>query len=139
MVRPCAGVRATIRASRGTPSPARPVSQSPLRHDVVLDISNVKRTGVAPRVGRVGLPDDAPAFAVNVDCSEYYVLLDSSKAVETADEPLGRPGAQTHSWYFGNAIFSRDVFDTIIGVENGQRSTRATGPDGKLHLARGKA
>jgi len=109
------------------------------QHDVVLDISNVKRLGVAPRVGRVGLPDDAPGFAVNVDCSEYYALLDSSKAVEAADEPLGRPGAPSHSWYFGNAIFSRDVFDTIIGVENGQRSTRVTGRDGKLHLARGKA
>jgi esterase/lipase superfamily enzyme len=30
------------------------------RRDQALDLSNVKRFGVAPRVGRIGLPDDAP-------------------------------------------------------------------------------
>ena len=40
------------------------------RNDSVLDISNVKRLGVAPRVGRIGLPPDSPAIAVNIDCTE---------------------------------------------------------------------
>jgi esterase/lipase superfamily enzyme len=109
------------------------------QNDVALDISNVKRLGVAPRVGRIGLPGDAPRLAVNVDCTEYYTLLDSDATVEHADEPLGRPGTKSHSWYFGNAIFTRDVFETVIGIENSQRSTRTVGPDGKLHLTRGNA
>ena len=107
------------------------------RHDVVLDISNVKRLGVAPRVGRVGLPDDCPRKAVNIDCTDYYGLLASSQSVQATDEPQGLPGAQSHSWYFGNAIFTGDVFDTIIGTENTPRTTRVVGTDGRLHLTRG--
>jgi len=42
------------------------------RHDGVLGLSNFKRAGVAPRAGRVGLPDDAPSQSVNVDCSDYF-------------------------------------------------------------------
>lgn len=109
------------------------------QHDIALDISNVKRLGVAPRVGRIGLPDDAPTQAINVDCTDYYALLDSNQSVAQADEPLGRSGTPSHSWYFGNAIFARDVFDTVIGIENSQRTTRTQGVDGKLHLARGIA
>src|SRR5271170_5119326 len=41
-------------------------------HDEVLQISNIKRVGIEPRVGRVGLPAAAPGIAVNVDCSQYY-------------------------------------------------------------------
>ncbi|MEO8460372.1 MAG: hypothetical protein ABI451_07580 [Dokdonella sp.] len=106
------------------------------RNDSVLDISNVKRLGVAPRVGRIGLPSDSPRMAVNVDCTDYYALLASDKKVQKADKPLGSAGAQSHSWYFGNAIFSRDVFHTVIGIENGQRTTRVVGEDGMLRLAR---
>ena len=36
------------------------------KYDEALDLSNVKRVGVAPRVGRVGLPDDALQNAVNI-------------------------------------------------------------------------
>lgn len=108
------------------------------QRDVVLDISNVKRLGIAPRVGRVGLPGDSPAIAVNVDCTEYYVLLAADPNVQAADEPKGFDGTQSHSWYFGNAVFTKDVFDTVIGIENSQRITRVAGSDGKLHLARGK-
>ena len=39
------------------------------RHDAVLKLSNAKRVGMAPRVGRVGLPTDAPSKAVDIDCS----------------------------------------------------------------------
>ncbi len=104
------------------------------RNDSVLDISNVKRLGIAPRVGRIGLPPDSPALAVNVDCTDYYAQLASDKAAQAADQPKGFSGAQSHSWYFGNAVFTRDVFDTVIGIENSQRTTRVVGADGKLRL-----
>ena len=109
------------------------------RNDSVLDISNVKRLGVAPRVGRIGLPPDSPATAVNIDCTDYYAQLASDKSVQKADEPPGIAGAQSHSWYFGNAVFTRDVFDTVIGIENGLRTTRVAGMDGGLRLAREKS
>ncbi|MGH8041324.1 MAG: alpha/beta hydrolase [Rudaea sp.] len=106
------------------------------QHDAVLDISNVKRLGVAPRVGRVGLPDDAPAMAVNVDCTDYYAQLAGNPGVRAADEPAGIAGAESHSWYFGNAIFTRDLFCTIIGTEPGVVPTRKLDSNGQLQLVR---
>lgn len=41
-------------------------------HDSVLKLSNTKRIGLAPRVGRVGLADNAGHKAVNVNCGPYY-------------------------------------------------------------------
>jgi hypothetical protein len=105
-------------------------------NDAVLDISNVKRAGIAPRAGRKGLPDDAPANAYNVDCTEYYGLYSSDPTIPARDGPLHVSGAQSHSWYFGNAIFTLDLFQTIIGFPSSPRTTRATGQDGKLHLVR---
>ena len=90
-------------------------------------------------MGRIGLPPDSPATAVNIDCTDYYAQLASDKSVQKADEPLGIAGAQSHSWYFGNAVFTRDVFDTVIGIENGLRTTRVAGMDGGLRLAREKS
>jgi hypothetical protein len=106
------------------------------RHDSVLDLSNVKRLGVAPRVGRVGLPSDALSKAVNVNCSDYYALLDSNSNIQKIDEPLGRAGAASHSWHFGNAIFTLDLFNTIIGVDRESSPTRFTAPDGTINLRR---
>ena len=106
------------------------------RHDSVLDLSNVKRVGVAPRVGRIGLPPDAPSKAVNVDCTNYYAQLDTRPEIATADEPRGRPGAPSHSWYFGNAIFTRDLFATVIGTDRQSAPTRSVGSDGTIELIR---
>ena len=108
------------------------------RHDAVLDISNAKRLGIAPRVGRVGLPGDAPAKAVNVDCTDYFAqLTDPAHAqIAATDQPAGIQGAQSHSWYFGNAMFTRDVFSTVIGIEDGVVPTRAASPDGEFRLIR---
>jgi esterase/lipase superfamily enzyme len=78
-------------------------------HDEVLQISNVKRIGVEPRVGRVGLPAAAPASAVNVDCSLYY---------QAAIEPhaLGTAGITTsHSWQFEDPVFTEDLAQTLNG------------------------
>lgn len=92
-------------------------------HDSVLGLSNVKRAGVAPRVGRVGLPDDAPDKAVNVDCSDYWKtdLTDAEKK-----KSLGNPA---HSWHIGNPVFTRDMIDTMNGVDRSQMVTRVE--DGK--------
>jgi esterase/lipase superfamily enzyme len=60
-----------------------PRSESAFRHsyritnysngyDEVLQISNANRLGLAPRVGRVGLPADSACKAVNVDCSSHF-------------------------------------------------------------------
>ncbi|MGT0247606.1 alpha/beta hydrolase [Burkholderia pyrrocinia] len=93
-------------------------------YDEALDLSNVKRVGTAPRVGRIGLPDDAPAKAVNVDCTAYYHSLDTNDVVSKADQPEGRVGCASHSWYFGNRVFAIDLFQTIIGVDRSLPDTR---------------
>lgn len=105
------------------------------RHDQALDLSNVKRLGMAPRVGRVGLPSDAPATAVNVDCTQYYEALtaDGSTWVAT-DQPNGFVGMQSHSWYFGNRVFTADLFAVLIGTDRQVMRTRQSGPGGALQL-----
>jgi hypothetical protein len=89
------------------------------RYDLALDISNVKRVGIAPRVGRIGLPDGIPQKAVNVDCSDYYQSLASSKAMQKTDQPYQPPflGFQSHTWFFGNRVFTEDLFHVIIGTD----------------------
>ena len=104
------------------------------RHDQVLDLSNVKRLGVAPRVGRSGLPGDAPPQAVNVDCTAYYAKLVEDPAMAAADQPRGFMGTKSHSWYFGNQPFTRDLFGVMIGEDRTVIPTRAVAPDGSLVL-----
>jgi Alpha/beta hydrolase of unknown function (DUF900) len=107
------------------------------RNDSVLDISNVKRVGLAPRVGRIGLPPNAPSSAVNVDCSGYYQQLSSDPAVKAADMSGGPlSGVFCHSWYFANMVFARDLFLTLIGTDRISVPTRAMGPGGALSLVR---
>jgi len=74
-------------------------------YDQVLQISNAKRAGFSPRVGRVGLPVDAPAKAVNVDCSDYY----------HATYNVGSP-TTSHSWHFNDQVFLKDLTETIRGT-----------------------
>ncbi len=105
------------------------------RHDAVLDLSNVKRLGAAPRVGRIGLPIDAPENAVDVDCSGYYEeLTKDHSSIKTTDQPDGFMGAQSHSWYFGNRIFTRDLFLTLIGSDRVVMPTREISAGGKISL-----
>jgi esterase/lipase superfamily enzyme len=103
------------------------------RHDQALDISNVKRVGIAPRVGRIGLPADAPSTAVNVDCTPYYEVFEANAG---ADQPGGVVGIQSHSWYFGNMVFARDLFQTLIGIDRTVITTRGVAADGHLILQR---
>jgi esterase/lipase superfamily enzyme len=84
------------------------------RGDSVLKLSNVKRLGMAPRVGRVGLPDNHPDKAVDVDCTEYFAKLNSDPAVKAADQHESI-GSFDHSWHIGNRIFAADLFETLRG------------------------
>ncbi|PKD40368.1 hypothetical protein CWO84_10235 [Methylomonas sp. Kb3] len=82
--------------------------------DSVLKLSNGKRLGMAPRVGRMGLPADIPAKAVNVDCTDYFQLLDSDDTVKASDQNA-KIGTFDHSWHIGNQVFTRDLFELLKG------------------------
>lgn len=101
------------------------------RYDEVLAISNAKRAGVEDRVGRVGLPEGAPKTALNVDCSKRYEALPSGgplAIVKTAEA--------SHSWYFGDENFYRDLAQTLKGsVDRSVVAKRTVGADGGLALA----
>lgn len=75
--------------------------------DDVLAVSNAKRLGTAPRVGRVGLPRDHDRKAVNVDCSAYFTTIDPDAARFV--------GTFTHSWHIGDPVFARDLAMTLEG------------------------
>ena len=100
------------------------------KFDEVLQISNVKRAGVEPRAGRVGLPPDAPRKCVNVDCSAHFASL---------PPPPGGPMATipwSHGWYFADATFHADLAATLRGaVDRTVIATRQPGPGDTLILA----
>lgn len=103
--------------------------------DSALKLSNAKRLGMAPRAGRVGLPGDAPAKAVNVDCTAYFAQLASNPQVKAEDqgEVLG---AFDHSWHIGNRVFARDLFETLKGDLDRSHIPTREAVDGKLVLVR---
>ncbi len=76
-------------------------------YDSVLKLSNIKRVGVAPRIGRVGMPDDAPGKAVNVSCGDYFVSKKESSSTFT--------GSFDHSWHIGDKLFAKDLLFTLHG------------------------
>jgi len=97
------------------------------RHDGVLNLSNAKRAGIAPRAGRVGLPESSPSHAVNVDCTGYYETI-----------PAGQPmiGSREHSWYIGDPVFTREMIDNMLGVDRDVRPTRSHLSQNRYGLAR---
>jgi esterase/lipase superfamily enzyme len=80
------------------------------RYDEVLQISNAKRAGVAPRVGRVGLPANAPPKTVNVDCSDVYASLPKPDPIDAL--------SFSHSWYFTTPRFYDDLAQTLFGGQD---------------------
>jgi pimeloyl-ACP methyl ester carboxylesterase len=95
-------------------------------YDSVLAASNAKRLGVAPRAGRVGLPPDANAKAIDVDCGDYFLGLDPDSSVFFGD--FG------HSWHIGNRVFARDLAMTLEGAIDRKAITTRVFVDGKLSL-----
>jgi hypothetical protein len=78
-------------------------------YDAVLQISNAKRAGLAPRVGRVGLPDDAPPKALDVNCGEYWQQMMATR------DPATIIGYPSHSWHVGDPVFTQDLVETLKG------------------------
>jgi esterase/lipase superfamily enzyme len=92
-------------------------------YDEVLQVSNVKRIGFSPRVGRVGLPSDAPEKAVDVNCSKHF---------ETAYGSSGL--VKSHSWYFEDDEFHKDLAITLRGkIDRNYIPTRDTG-EGRVQI-----
>ncbi len=77
--------------------------------DEVLQISNVKRAGLEPRVGRIGLPSNVPAKAVNINCGEYYQSMIQHR------DPGTIIGSKSHSWHIGDPVFTKDLAETLKG------------------------
>lgn len=76
-------------------------------YDSALKMSGVKRLGTAPRVGRVGLPSDAPENIVNVNVGAYWSTLDKDNSEAS--------GSWSHSWHFDDPVFAKDLVCTIQG------------------------
>ena len=79
--------------------------QNPFDH--VLAASNAKRLGVAPRIGRVGLPEHPHPKACNVNCGDYFAKLNPK------NEKFF--GTFAHSWHIGNRVFARDLAMALEG------------------------
>lgn len=91
-------------------------------YDEILQISNMKRIGLSPRVGRVGLPADAPTKAVNVDCSAYFQSAYGARSGEEGYNIL------THSWYFSDEGLFKDLALTLAGaIDREKIPTRVPG------------
>jgi len=102
--------------------------------DSVLKLSNAKRVGISPRVGRVGLPEKVPGKAVDVDCTGYFRELEDNEAVRARDQ-VAEIGSFQHSWYIGNRLFIRDLFEVIKGdLDRESIPTRRVDTGGNLHL-----
>jgi len=76
--------------------------------DGILSLSNVKRVGVSPRLGRIGLPENHPQKAVNVNCGNYY----KSQEPKFKKAKMKNPG---HIWYFFDQTLMADVYHTVMG------------------------
>ena len=98
--------------------------------DKVLGVSNMKRLGTAPRVGRVGLPVDASPKTVNVDCSSYFCTKDPKTSTFV--------GTFNHSWHIGDPEFALDLAMTLEGEIDRNSITTRQSTDGKLSLVSGK-
>lgn len=88
---------------------AEPISRSPgqTRSDRAPKCSNVKRLGVAPLAGRVGLPENFPFKAVGVVCGARFLK------VHPTTNPVVDP--ISHGWYFDDLVFLEDLAFTFAG------------------------
>jgi hypothetical protein len=82
--------------------------------DGALKISNTKRGGVAPRVGRDGLPADRPEGSTDVDCTAFYRLMEDDPSYRQRFD-VERGTLSSHAWHFTNSLFLKDLRDTLVG------------------------
>jgi hypothetical protein len=93
----------------------------PTRLFTVLKLSNVQRIGVAPRAGRLGLPESAPAKAVGVDCGARF--LKAHPVTNPVVDPI------SHGRYFDDPVFLKDLTFTLAGdMDRNVIPTRLTTP-----------
>jgi esterase/lipase superfamily enzyme len=88
--------------------------------DEALAVSNIKRVGLDPRLGRVGMPLSAEnnPKSIDVNCSERYKhIVDDVYSLSNM--------VQSHSWYFDDLIWFQDLAHTITGIEHSQIPTRS--------------
>jgi len=97
------------------------------RHDIVLKVSNAKRAFTRPRVGRVGIPDDANLKCVDVDCTAFFESIDPQNQTVY--------GTFCHSWHIGNPVFAQDLAMTLHGgIDRNAVPTRRRNAEGRLEL-----
>jgi hypothetical protein len=95
-------------------------------YDKALLVSNAKRLDLAPRLGRVGLPDDAPHLMCEVDCSAVF-----AKAYPDVEQQLDP--TTSHCFYFDQPEFWRDVVLTLGGgMDRSVIPTRLVDPQIRL-------
>lgn len=96
-------------------------------HDDTLSISAVKRVGVAPRAGRVGLTKPFHPKAANVYCGLRYKSQPHQDGLNAG-----------HVWYFDDSYFLLDVFHNISGqLDRHEFPTRSVTDRGNLSLLSG--
>ncbi|MFY9211730.1 MAG: hypothetical protein WAO69_11430 [Aestuariivita sp.] len=95
-------------------------------YDAALSLSNIKRIGVSPRAGRVGLPDTLPGKAVEVDTGTYYAA-NAHKFDHIPND--------SHTWYFFDEVFMRDVYETVKGDVDRNRISTRVGTHNRLSLS----
>jgi hypothetical protein len=112
-----------------------PRSESAFRHsyritnysngnDEALQISNANRLGLAPRVGRVGLPADATCKAVNVDCSSHF------RSCYGEGDGTSEFAELSHTWHFADPTFHKDLAITLCGAIDRQLIPTRTSSNG---------
>jgi pimeloyl-ACP methyl ester carboxylesterase len=93
--------------------------------DEVLSLSAIKRVGVSPRSGRVGMDAPLPPKAIDIYCGARF------RAV-AGPEPAVQTG---HVWYFDDKQFLNDVALTVGGrLDRHEFPTRAPTDRGGLAL-----
>jgi Alpha/beta hydrolase of unknown function (DUF900) len=80
-------------------------------YDQVLQISKAKSGGVEERVGRIGLPANAPRKTVNLDCSRRYKQIEDQGGFSPVTQ-----ATFSHDWYFSDEGFYADLAQTLRGA-----------------------
>lgn len=94
--------------------------------DNVLTLSNVKRIGVSPRAGRVGVAAPEPQKLVDLNCGPFFEKH-GSKVRGADDSP--------HNWYFSDKTVMKDMALTLAGdIDREKIPTRAPTNLGGLAL-----